>query len=627
MNRFGQQEKSDGTRRLRSLLAQVKTPARQEADWHRLENDLFAALDGEKRDSRQSFRLVVPGLFLRGAAYSVAALLLLFLAGIGMKTMLEKPRSNSSCAALISVHGKVAVKWAGAGGWDTLSSLDPLEARKTAEPGTIIAPLDNSSAIMLLDKGSVIALYEKSLFTIRASNGKRQAFVLATGSLLAKVNKRETGQVFEVSTPCARCTIVGTIFGIDAGASEKTTLSVYHGKVKMEPLTGSVSIPTLVATGRQMTVSRGGAVAFGIISEGETPIRDISVLSMLVEHAENSTDTCAVLDITSKPDGAKVMIHNSFAGTTPLLLKTSPGVYPVSLYYDGYDRYESTMTVGSDRVVRLSADLSHKSILSAPSPAPRRHREPSASARRKQSEEELRLIPEYIEALVNISSGEYQQALSLLDSLSGCGMVDIKQRMCIMETINSCYRKLGDFQHAADVLEERLAKADSPQSKSQILWEMANVRANCLGDYEGAEMALVEFLILEPDAMWAHNAYSKLAEVQYYLGKFSVAAATYRKHIATFPDDPDIDRSMYNLACILGSDLDDCVKAVDWYSRVIRSYPASSYRPAALFRRAECLSQMGKTDEAIKDYQAYLSLNPDGAWRSLCMGALKKARK
>jgi tetratricopeptide (TPR) repeat protein len=81
---------------------------------------------------------------------------------------------------------------------------------------------------------------------------------------------------------------------------------------------------------------------------------------------------------------------------------------------------------------------------------------------------------------------------------------------------------------------------------------------------------------------------------------------------------------MFNLACILGRDMGDCEKAAGWYTRLLNSFQASKYRPAALFRRAECYVQMGETDQAVKDYRAYLAAEPDGIWRSVCVGALKK---
>jgi TolA-binding protein len=632
MGSFDHQEKSESTQRLHALLSGVKAPARQKNDWQRLENNIFAALDDEKQATVPTASAAVssPRFFFAlprfSVAWAAAAALVLSATAIGLSIAYHKTASDATAAAVVSVRGRLAVQWEGKGPWDTLSSGGSVA--KTAGAGTIFSTLPGSSAVILLDKGSIVRLYERSVFTLRSFARQQRVCFLARGGVLVKVNKLQPGQKFEVRTPCAMCSVVGTIFRVDAaGSTAATTLSVYQGKVRMAPAAmaaGSASVATVVATGRQMTISQSGAVTFGRITEKITPIRDISALSMLVEPSENIPANAAVVDITSTPEGAKVMINNVLAGITPLLVREIPGRYNVAMFAGGCVPYESAIDVGRDRIVSLAVELQ-----ATPTLVPPKHRAATAvsmPARRAHSEQELRLMPCYVEALVNISSGEYQQALAILDSLSGSGMVDIRQRMSIMEAINSCYAKLGDFGSASNSLEEKLQKTDSPREKDQILWEIANVKANCLGDYEGAEMALVEFLIVQPDAMWAHDAYSKLAETQYYLGKYKSAAETYLKHIRTFPEDPDIDHSMFNLACILGGDMGDCIKAADWYARLLNSFHASKYRSAALFRRAECYMQMGRTDDAIRDYRAYLALEPDGIWRTACVSALKKCK-
>jgi tetratricopeptide (TPR) repeat protein len=351
------------------------------------------------------------------------------------------------------------------------------------------------------------------------------------------------------------------------------------------------------------------------------PIHDISVLSMLAEQSGAET---GVLDITSQPDGAMVLINGTMTGKTPFHAKVRRGCdYSVAVYTEGYSPWETHVSIGRDLFCSVHAPLS-PAVAAPPLAMPAKKAPALPVALRQQSETELALIPEYIEALVEISSGEYQRAICIFDSLWNSGIVDIKGRMCLMEKVNACYAKLGDFSKAAEALEDRYQKAETPQEKGQLLWEMATMRANCLGDYQGAEMALVEFLIIQPSAIWAHSAYSKLAEIQYYLAKYENAAETYQKHIATFPDDPDIDRSMYNLACILGQDLNRCEKAALWYSRLIDSFHASKYRAAAFFRRGECELNIGKFQDAQRDFRSYLSLSPDGIWRETCAMDIKK---
>ena len=462
-----------------------------------------------------------------------------------------------------------------------------------------------------------------SRLVITSSSPSQQVCFLSTGSALFKVNKRTHGQKFEIRTHCASCRVIGTIFRVDALGDSLTTLSVYQGRVKLTPLHGAQGAEAFVETGRQLTVGPKAQPFARRLTPAAAPIHDISVLGMLLDPTAAGD---GLLDIDSQPEGAKVLIDGAMAGKAPLLVKKPRGAYSVVVCAEGYAPWNATVVLDADLVCEVHAHLS--SLASAGKPASRMRR-PSAPVarildRQEQCEAELQLMPDYVEALVDISSGEYQQALEIFDSLSNSGLVDIKARTCLMDKVNACYSRLGDFEKASEALEDRYQKVSTPQDKGQLLWEMATMRANCLGDYQGAEMALVEFLILQPNALWAHSAYGKLAEIQYYLNKYDVAAETYAKQIATFPDDPDIDKSMFNLACILGQDLNKYEKAARWYSRLIDSFHASKYRAAAFFRRGECEMQMGRKAEAERDFRSYLQMSPDGTWRETCFANISK---
>jgi TolA-binding protein len=605
--------------RLGNLLRQVRVPAKTDTEWQRLENDMFMQLD-EKPAHRRSFgfSLSIPRF---SVAWAAAAGLVLLIAGAGISIALLT-KNTSSYASIMSVRGCVSVTWSGRGAAQTVSSLENIASMRKALPGTVISVSGSSSAIIRLGKGSALELFPGSRLVIKKSNESQQVCYLSSGSVLVKVTKRTSGQRFEVQTPCAACRVVGTVFKVDAFDGSKTALSVYQGKVMLMPSAGVQGSDTLVETGRQLTVSRDIGPVGRRVSSISAPIHDISVLGML---AEQGGDETGVLDITSQPDGAMVLINGTMTGKTPFHAKVRRGCdYSVAVFTEGYSPWETHVSIDRDLVCSVHAPLSPAVAAAPPRAVLVKKAAVLPVALRQQSETELALIPEYIEALVDISSGEYQHAICIFDSLWNSGIVDIKGRMCLMEKVNACYAKLGDFTKAAEALEDRYQKAETPQDKGQLLWEMAIMRANCLGDYQGAEMALVEFLIVQPNAIWAHSAYSKLAEIQYYLAKYENSAETYQKHIAAFPDDPDIDRSMYNLACILGEDLNRCEKAALWYSRLIDSFRASKYRAAAFFRRGECELTMEKFQEAQRDFKTYLSLSPDGIWRETCTMDIKK---
>jgi hypothetical protein len=618
MNNNKKPNTSDGLGR---LLRQVRVPSKTDDEWQRLENDLFIRLDEQTAPQRSTG---VTFAFPRfGAAWAAtAALVALSLLGSGVYVAKLSSRQSPSTAGIIHTRGNIMVALANKDPLPIVSLKDNAALTRIIPAGTAISTPDSSSAIIRLDKNSALELLPGSHLVLKKSNASRQLCYLSSGSVLVKVNKRTDGQRFEIQTSTAICRIVGTVFRVDAFDGHQTALSVYQGKVELTPLRGTLGKRALVETGRRLTVSRDKEPVDQMLSDASAPIHDISVLGML---AEEDTKDHAVIEVTSLPNGAKVMVDGEMAGTTPLLIKKRLGDYSVAVYGDGFLPWKKRVTLGSDRFVGVYAPLTPAGEVRRPVPGKKAYT--PALAPRRQCEAELALIPEYIEALVDISSGEYQRALGLFDSLWNSGIVDIKGRMCLMEKLNACYAKLGDFNKAVETLEERYQKAQTPRDKGQLLWEMATMRANCLGDYQGAEMALVEFLILQPDALWAHNAYSKLAEIQYYLNKFGSAAETYAKHIATFPDDPDIDRSMYNLARILQIDLNKCEKAVRWYSRLINSFPAGKYYAAAFFRRGECELQMGKPAEAQRDFNKYLSLAPHGMWREACMVNSKKHKQ
>jgi TolA-binding protein len=181
---------------------------------------------------------------------------------------------------------------------------------------------------------------------------------------------------------------------------------------------------------------------------------------------------------------------------------------------------------------------------------------------------------------------------------------------------------MGNFQVTLNSLTNRYGKSEDPIEKSNLLWEIINVKANCLQDYEGAEKDITAYIKSYPNGAWIESAYSKLGEIQYITGKYSKAIGTFRYHINLFKSSNMVENSIYTLANILRMDVKECEMASKWYSKLLKEYPSSKYYGNALFERAECFEKLNMHSKARNDYKKYLELFPDGHLKTLCLSRL-----
>jgi tetratricopeptide (TPR) repeat protein len=477
---------------------------------------------------------------------------------------------------------------------------------------------------MRLDQGSVFELSQNSTVSFKEISRRHLLFGLDKGSILFKVSKRLKDQKFIISTPSASCIVVGTVFKVDvrdstATSPMQTVLTVYEGKVKF----ATDNQVVFVATGQTCHAEKSAFGAIRAISELETPIEDISVLELLVNRGNPPGAPYGLIDVTTQPDQAIVIIDDSLSGKTPLMARKSIGRHSLLITANGYAAFEKAIEIGKDSISRVSECLKKAPCNDKISLHLVKH---VVSPVVVQPESTLVAVPEYVEAMVQLTVGEYQKAVGILDSLKNNQPIDMKSRMSIMKKINSCYAKLGDFRKALERLEEKLEKTTSNTDKENLLWEVANMKANCIGDYQGAEMALVELLVIDPTGIRAHDAYGKLAEIQYMLNKYESAAATYRKHITQYPNDPDMDKSLFSLANIIDNDMHNYKDALVLYTKLIKAYPHSSFFNASLFARAECLIKLGRNAEARNDLKKYLKEAPEGLWSPVCVQLMKEIK-
>ncbi|MGB7567326.1 MAG: FecR domain-containing protein [Chitinivibrionales bacterium] len=618
-----QQGQSASIQRLSTLLKEVKPPLKNENEWAVLESNLFATLQKPRTFHEQYQASFFHNFFNPVIIAPAAAILFIVVAVLFYRFNNSQP---DPFARVVSIRGIVLAIAAGENKVDTLTGIGSFARIPDFGKKFAFRTLENSSLIMQLDHGSVFELFQNSIVSIKEINRRHLFFDLDKGSMLVKVSKRLKNQKFIITTPGASCSVAGTIFKVDVrnevnATSAQTVLTVYEGKVKFT--TGGQLM--YVASGQTCRADKNGFGTINAISELETPIKNISALELLVSHENPSGVKYGLIDVTTQPEQALVIIDDSLTGKAPLLARKTIGRHSVVMSAHGYETLEKTVEIGKDSISRISTRLEKNAAFGKITLHPTK--QPSCPFPAVlQPESTLVAVPEYVEAMVQLTIGEYQKAVGILDSLKNNQPIDMKSRMSIMKKINGCYAKLGDFKNALERLEEKYEKSSSNTDKENLLWEMANIKANCMGDYQGAEMALVELLVIAPAGIRAHDAYGKLAEVQYMLNKSESAAATYREHIKKFPDDPDIDKSLFSLANILDNDTHNYKEALVLYTKLIKTYPRAGYIEASLFARAECLIKLGKIVEAQNDLKKCLEKAPEGMWSPVCVQLMKELR-
>jgi hypothetical protein len=152
-------------------------------------------------------------------------------------------------ARLTAISGKVVVHPV-----DGSAAFDA-EEDMPLEEGDRITTSARSSAELILDGGSLIALRENSDFTLQKTAKKASMFSLSFGSLLAKIEKLGS-QRLSVRTASSVAAVRGTEFGIDALENESRIGVFDEGRVEVTGHDGSKQI---LLPNQETSVVRGQA--------------------------------------------------------------------------------------------------------------------------------------------------------------------------------------------------------------------------------------------------------------------------------------------------------------------------------------------------------------------------------
>lgn len=509
------QENQREIKSLRALLKSVTPRQKQENEWKLLENDLMLRL--EARQPHAARGLPVPAWLCRVPRFAVPVGVT---AMLGLVVWFGPLLYDATRPALPLVDSRVT----GVRGKATYAA--PMNSRATPDRATM-SPIvfagqefetaSGATLIIRLDKRSALILSENTKLFVRRADARCIELFLDRGNILASVGKRRKNQPFSVGTPNGVCTVVGTVFGLTVvnGARGSTTkLAVLEGKVAFSSTTAEREV--MVEAGSSAVLDAAGFSGAGAIAQDETPIHAMSILKQTTK-ADIDTTT-GLLDVISEPPGARVTVHDEIVGTTPVVVRYPSGTHRVKLTSDGFEVWSATIQMEAGRMHFVVADLQR-----LPAAPGKTRRAPSRRRTRDRIGDTIR--PEYVEALIQMTVGEYAKALVLLETLKGSSGISDAQKTEIIGSISSCYQGMGDFARALRVLEHRYRAERNETEKSNLLWQLATVKADCLADYDGARTLLRAYVADYPAGVWIEQARAKLADIDLVLRELSEATA------------------------------------------------------------------------------------------------------
>jgi hypothetical protein len=496
-----------------NLLRKMPVPELTEDRWSKIESSVYAAL--EKKPVR-GIILHRENMFrsFYGPAIAAAAALILALSSVfyfntnhfsnqQLSYNLNILDSKGS-VSIFSKKGNQSSKFSG----ENELSLKHDESIKTGIDGELTVQIQN---------GTGFKMSPESELQILKSDDKTILISLVRGSALFSVKKRNPDASFIVRTHNAECSVKGTIFrvSIEHDGNNKnlnTCLSVFQGTVIFSDIEKQ-SVSTPVTAGQTTTISNHSLAAINPVRSDGKNIRDISLLTLTLESVEDSVSMpSGLVEIVSHPEGASVSVNGQIQGTTPIIMKLSEGTFNVEMSMPGYEPWYGNAKVQSRHTSIVSAALSQ--VKNKPDDASSGNIE-GISGKNTQLPDNFVNRPEYVEALIQITIGEYQKALGILESLRKSRGLTVRERACILKQTSLCYRSLGDFEKALRNLRQRYEKADNDTEKASLLWEIANIQAACLGDYKKAEKTLSEYIQTYPLGQWVSDAKARLAEIRY----------------------------------------------------------------------------------------------------------------
>lgn len=204
--------------------------------------------------------------------------------------------------------------------------------------------------------------------------------------------------------------------------------------------------------------------------------------------------------------------------------------------------------------------------------------------------------------------GEYRKAAEAYGALaSGMGADDLREWSGFREA--ESLRLAADHRAAISAYRRWLVRyplgQKAPEAKlglSESLW--------ALGELDSAAAVLEELTREAGEAPWGAQAWRKLGDVHYEMGKPGRALDAYREFLQRYPQSPQVDSLYFRTAQILEVDLKRPQAAIRTYGVFSSLYPQSRFADDADFAVGRSYEASQEYEQALEAYLLFAQEHP-----------------
>lgn len=252
-------------------------------------------------------------------------------------------------------------------------------------------------------------------------------------------------------------------------------------------------------------------------------------------------------------------------------------------------------------------------------------------------EDKLKSEANYLLARCYLNSGEFQQAVKILEDLKKSSKLEETLREKIIYDLGLAYAQQGDKEKAVIEFQEFLEKySSSPLAGSvhfelgQTLYQLkrynlaveefkeaatpealyfAGKMANEMTDREAEISILQELKDRFPESEYSQEAYFKLGNYFYQQKNYSAAIEEFSNLIERFPHSPFLVESYYWMGWSYFR-LNEFQKASNYFQKVEEGKVSAEFSQRALFMVAESLYHLKDFSGAREGYERFMNKHP-----------------